>query len=303
MDVAQAVDPPYLSHDFASVAAAFPGTAAQRGLPLVVRTDVLAGEAARTVNHHRDFFSLYVARRGRGRHIIDAAAYAVARGDVYVMGPGMAHRFDDCDLTFDTIHFQPEVFDAATREVLARVPGFRALVLAEAGGDPEGRWLHLTPGAGDAVAAMLEELRAEWQAGTDEGALLTRALFLRLLVFLARERARAAGEGPRGGHESTVATAIRIMEERFAGSLRVEQVAAAVFLSPDRFTEVFAAAMGRTPRDYLRHLRLERALHLLQHTDRTVASVAAESGFSDAAHLARVVRAATGRTPRTFRSG
>lgn len=294
---------PFLSHGFASLAAAFPGTAAARGLPLVVRADVLAGEAARTTNHHRDFFSLYVARRGRGRHIIDTASYAVARGDVFVMGPGMAHRFDDCDLAFDTIHFQPEVFDPEAREVLARVPGFQALVLAEPGGDPEGRWLHLTPGAVDTVSAMLDELRAEWGAGSPEGVLLVRALFLRLLVFLARERARSGGEGPRGGHESTVAAAIRTMEERFAGPLRVEQVAASVFLSPDRFTEVFAAAMGRTPSDYLRHLRLERALHLLRTTDQTVAQVAAESGFADASHLARVVRAATGQTPRQFRAG
>ena len=115
---------------------------------------------------------------------------------------------------------------------------------------------------------MMRELRREWAAGTPDGTLLARGLFLRLLVHLARRYAEShapgadsppAAPGASSAQEATVAAAVRYLDEHFAEPLRVEQVAASVFLSPDRFTEVFARTMGRTPRDYIRHLRVERA--------------------------------------------
>jgi transcriptional regulator GlxA family with amidase domain len=127
---------------------------------------------------------------------------------------------------------------------------------------------------------------------------------LRLLIFLARARAKSAPTDAaihKAGHAATVAAAIRYMEDGFAGPLRIEQVASAVFLSPDRFTEVFSAEVGMTPRAYVRRLRVERAVSLLQTTELTLATVAEQSGFADAAHLSRVVREVTGDTPRTVR--
>ena len=172
-----------------------------------------------------------------------------------------------------------------------------------------GRWLHLTPDAYAPVMEMLRELRGEWAAGTADGTLLTRGLFLRLLVHLARryadKRPPIAAEPPFGpnceGREATVAAAVRYLDEHFAEPVRVEQIAASVFLSPDRFTEVFARTMGRTPRDYIRHLRLERARMLLATTGLSVSEVGQQAGFGEAAYFTRVFRAATGMTPREYR--
>ena len=101
--------------------------------------------------------------------------------------------------------------------------------------------------------------------------------------------------------EATVAAAVRFLDAHFDEPLRVEQVAASVFLSPDRFTEVFARTMGRTPRDYIRHLRVERARLLLNTTSLSVSEVGRQAGFGEAAYFTRVFRAATGMTPREFR--
>ena len=176
---------------------------------------------------------------------------------------------------------------------------------AEHGGG--GRWLHLTPDAYTQVAAEIAELRTEWQAGTAGGTLLTRGLFLRLLVHLARLYAQHQEQTARPAattatlHEATVASAVRWLDEHFTESVRIERIAASVFLSPDRFTEVFAAVMGRTPRDYLRHLRLERAKLLLASTDTPVADVGMQAGFGEPAYFTRAFRAAVGMTPSEFR--
>lgn len=310
-------------HYFAPLAAGRPGTAAQK-VPLVMWQDAFGigreGTEANVALQHEDFCSLYIVRRGRGTHVIDGVEYGIARGDVYVMGPGMKHYFVRCDqLITDTLHFSTRVFDAAAREALAHTPGVHPALLAEESDiassprTPRCRWVHLTPGAYERVSASVEELYSEWACGTPAGTLLTRPLFLRLLVQLARHCVEGGGAStqvraavrepvPRSDvHEATIAAAVRYMDEHFTEPLRIEQVAAQVYLSPDRFTRVFTEKMGRTPRDYLRHLRVERARLLLTTTDTPLSEVARASGLGDAAYLTRVLRASCGATPRDVR--
>ena len=312
--------PPTQAHHFARLAAERPGTAAAH-LPLIIYHDEIEGNE-KIANRHVDFFSLYFVRQGRGTHWIDGVPYGVSRGDVYAMGLGMTHWFADGDrLVTDTLHFAPDIFDAPTLNALAETPGFQSLFVEEplrraasqggAGYGEGGRWLHLTPDAYAPVAEMLAELQREWASGTPDGTLLVRGLFPRLLVHLARRYAQsrtlsasATALPPREAssvQESTVAAAVRYIDEHFAEPLRVEQVAASVFLSPDRFTEVFARTMGRTPRDYIRHLRVERARLLLQTTGLSVSEVGQLAGFGEAAYFTRVFRAESGMTPREFR--
>jgi AraC-like DNA-binding protein len=290
---------------FSALAAGRRGTAADR-LPLVMWRDTIGPSEMEEAHRHHDFFSLYIVRQGRGTHVIDGIPYAVARGDVYAMGLGQTHWFVDChSLTTDTLHFAPGVFDGPIWDVLTELPGFQWLFVDEPLRREAscGRWLHLTPERHAAVMDTLSELRSEWASGTGEGALLTRSLFLRLLIHLARDYARQ-GERPvppKRDHEATVAAAVRYLDLHFTEPLRIADIAARVFLSPDRFTEVFSQVMGRTPRDYLGHLRLERAKLLLRSTDRSVAEIGLESGFGDAAYFTRAFRAATGLPPRMFR--
>jgi AraC family L-rhamnose operon regulatory protein RhaS len=304
---------PVAHYRFTQLQASWKHTAAVR-VPLVMYKDVIDGRAQQVANRHHDFFSLYVVRGGRGTHVIDGRAFGVARGDVYAMVPGQTHHFEGCEaMVTDTLHFSPDIFDAAALDALAATPGFHALFVAEPMGRASsggGRWLHLTPAAYAGIAEAIAELRAEWSAGTPSGTLLAPGLFLRLLVRLAREYAaheemgrRPVGEAPPvpPHHEATVAAAVRYLDEHFAEPLRIERVAASVFLSPDRFTEVFAAAMGRTPRDYLRFLRIERAKRLLASTDLPIARVAHDAGFGDPAYFTRAFRDATGAAPREWR--
>ena len=252
---------------------------------LVILTDVPGPFWEQIGWRHIDFLSLYLVRRGRATHVIEGQPFEVARGDVYAMAPGQAHWFTHCDrLVLDTIHVRPEIFDAATWGTLG-VPR-------------PGRWLHLTPSAHAQIAECWSELRDEWEQGTPISRWLVAPLFGRLLVRLER-LGRRVGES--GCHEETVASAVRYLEERFAEPVRIEQLARLVFLSPDRFTEVFVAAMGQSPRDYLKHLRLECAKNLLSTTTTPIARIGLLSGFSDPAYFARIFKENVGVSPRLWR--
>lgn len=257
---------------------------------------------------HQDFFSIYVVRQGRGSHKINDTSYGLARGDVFVMTPGMTHEFVQCEkLAGDTLHFSPAVLDKQARAALSDEPAFESLFGTSTSLVPPQyqRWMHLMPDEYDKVSMLLEEMRLERERGTRSAALLARGGLFRLLVLLCRrfEETRPARPRP-AAHaikQDPVATAVHYLDAHFAGHIRIEDLAASVFLSPDRFTIVFTARMGRTPSDYLRHLRLERAKRLLLTTDLAILAVGQQSGFSQHKQFDATFKGATGLTPRQFR--
>ena len=288
-----------------------PGTCADF-LPLVMWQDSLTQNGTETANYHHDFYSLYIIASGKGTHVIDGAAYGIAKGDVYVMGPRMVHYFENGDkLRADTFHFTLAVFDETIQNALRAAPGFRALLVSpDVVPRPSNRrWLHLTPPAYHEIAHAVKELKSEWQTGTVLGAELTRGLFLRLLVSLSRYAAPAKTEQTTDAllparyadNAAAVAQAVRFMDAHFAGTIRIDELAGRVFLSPDCFGRTFREQMGRTPRDYLKHLRVEKAKTLLKTTNAPLSEVARLSGFGEASYLVRVLKSETGHTPRRFR--
>ena len=250
-------------------------------------------------NTHCDFFALYLVRQGRGVHVIDNVQHGISRGDLYVMGPGATHAYSQpSGLELDAIYFQADALTPEWSDALRGMPGF--LPLFEAPEGKGGRWLHLDPGAYDNTRAMIEELRREWSRDASESVALTRVLFFRLFVHLARMSAKAPSSTQACGN--AVSNAVRIIDARFAEPLRIEAIARSQFLSADRFTRLFAESMGRTPRDYLRHVRMEQAKRLLRDTDLPVGEIGVRIGFVDASHFTRAFRQETGRSPKAYRS-
>lgn len=83
--------------------------------------------------------------------------------------------------------------------------------------------------------------------------------------------------------------------------LTVAEMAATVGLSESWFTTVFKQTTGQTPQQWQMKRRIGQAQKLLVETDLTVADVAAQTGFSDQAHLTRVFRQLAGETPAAWR--
>jgi AraC-like DNA-binding protein len=92
------------------------------------------------------------------------------------------------------------------------------------------------------------------------------------------------------------------IERNFAEKLPVSVAARLVAMSPTAFMKAFKQVAGMTLVAYLHHVRLARGAELLRNTDRSVADIAAETGFPDQSYFNRRFRAAFGMAPSAFRS-
>jgi AraC-like DNA-binding protein len=89
--------------------------------------------------------------------------------------------------------------------------------------------------------------------------------------------------------------------ESSAGRVRIETLARASHLSMRGFQVRFRAEVGLTPKEFARLTRLQAMLRALESADAGIAAVAADSGFTDLAHVTRELRRVTGHTPARLR--
>lgn len=73
-------------------------------------------------------------------------------------------------------------------------------------------------------------------------------------------------------------------------------------MSPAHVARSFHAHTGHTVGDYIRSLRIAQAADELVDGELPVVEIALRAGFHDQAAFSRAFKAATGRTPREFRS-
>jgi AraC family transcriptional regulator, exoenzyme S synthesis regulatory protein ExsA len=92
-----------------------------------------------------------------------------------------------------------------------------------------------------------------------------------------------------------------IMENNCYFNLHLEEYARLCHRSLSTYKRDFYGAFGAAPGRWLQEKRLERACHLLQHTEKPITEVVFESGFINITHFDRVFKKHFGINPLKFR--
>jgi AraC family transcriptional regulator len=104
-----------------------------------------------------------------------------------------------------------------------------------------------------------------------------------------------------GLSQGRLARALALIEERLSEPLAVNDIAAAVHLSPFHFARMFRRSTGLSPHEFITRQRLERAKLLLARSEHSMLEVAHIVGYRTQAHFTRVFHEGTGTTPRRYR--
>jgi AraC family transcriptional regulator len=91
------------------------------------------------------------------------------------------------------------------------------------------------------------------------------------------------------------------IEENIDTSVKTEELVALTRLSASYFFRAFKGSFGMPPHAYIVMRRIDRAQMLLTTTDESLCQIALAVGLNDQAHLSRLFRQHTGRTPGAWR--
>ncbi len=84
--------------------------------------------------------------------------------------------------------------------------------------------------------------------------------------------------------------AVKYIEQNYSERISTAHLAKLSHLSEGHFCHVFKEAMGKSAKDYINSLRVEKAAELLQSTNMTVLEIAMQCGFSDANYFSRMFK-------------
>jgi AraC family transcriptional regulator, arabinose operon regulatory protein len=257
---------------------------------------------------------------GAGRFVQGGAEVSAGRGDLVVLGPGVAHSYAVAPglrrWSFWWVHYPARTSWLSwlkpyeVGEQVYRVPGVPVLVRDRI--DAAFRRLHADArwsGHGPPPAASTADGRSvppAVAAGAPARELvLGRVEEVLVLTTTATAFARG-GDLARpvtGGVDPRVSQVEALVVADPAAPHSVGSLAEHVALSPSRLAHLFSQQTGRTPMQAVRDARLGHAARLLERTDLPVASIAAASGFVSAFHFSRVFRARFGVPPKDYRTG
>ncbi|GAA2248896.1 AraC family transcriptional regulator [Herbiconiux moechotypicola] len=148
----------------------------------------------------------------------------------------------------------------------------------------------------DRLTAMLDEIVSALERDQSPARLVaTAGMAWRMLTQLAVDR-RLPEEG------EPLERAMRYLEDRVDGSIRVPELAALVGVSSSHLSALFRDATGGGVLAHHTSLKMARARRLLDTTALSVAEIGREVGMADPFYFSRQFRRMHGVSPSTYRS-
>ena len=158
----------------------------------------------------------------------------------------------------------------------------------------------LNHASAEGVAALkIEQIYLMLELGYSAPELISASLMLRSALNLAAHAVRTGG--PTRSASERIASVRDHLRETFAQPHRLEALAKAAGLSVPHFCTLFRKLTGYAPIDFLIRQRVQAACRLLDTTDQSISTVAAEVGYEDPYYFTRCFRRVIGSSPRAYR--
>jgi len=122
-----------------------------------------------------------------------------------------------------------------------------------------------------------------------------------LLLDQRRSQSRYMALGFLAASDERVARAEAWARKRLGQNFTVDDLAAAVGMSPRSFARCVARATGLSPVRFLQRLRVERAMELLETSRLSFDAIAHQVGYAEPSTLRRLIRRNGGERPRALR--
>lgn len=154
------------------------------------------------------------------------------------------------------------------------------------------------------IAALLGTMRAEVEAGCQNGPLYGQSLSLALATHLL-DRYSASRLGPvavqRGFSKVQLRRVLEYIHAHLGTNIDLIGLSSAVQLSPRQFSRLFRDTFGMPPHRYIMRERIQQAVALLAGNRLSIVEIALLLGFANQSHFTDVFRRATGIPPMRFR--
>jgi len=123
-----------------------------------------------------------------------------------------------------------------------------------------------------------------------------------LVLEILADASRLRRQESTGGRTRWLGQARELIHARFAESLSLSDVAAAVEVHPVSLARAFRSQYHCSVGEFIRHVRIESACQAILARDMPLSEVGLAAGFADQAHFSKTFKRVVGMTPGQFRA-
>jgi transcriptional regulator GlxA family with amidase domain len=159
----------------------------------------------------------------------------------------------------------------------------------------------MTCGGGAASTDMMLSIIAEDHGGSF--AAMVSEMCLRTVMTGVSSEQRSSLTALMSSRNPVLVATVTLMNRHIDEPLSMDELAAAAGYSRRHLERLFRDAVGKTPGEFYRGLRLDRGRNLLSTTDLTLIEVSNACGYSTVSHFSKSFRARFGTAPTKLAQG
>ncbi len=151
---------------------------------------------------------------------------------------------------------------------------------------------------------ILDQLHKMYEeASKDASELSIQSLFFDIWDALFQHQQSSEHSTVRSHHLSALKDMVSYIQEHYRENVRLVDIAAAGRVGKTTCCMIFRKFINQTPNVYLTEYRLQKSVEMLTSTDRTVAEICYEVGFSGPSYFTETFRKNLGCSPSAYRKG
>lgn len=251
--------------------------------------------------HWHDELEAFTVKSGAARVAVNGETYILRQGEGFFINAGMLHGMwpegeQTCRLR--SIVFHPRLVGGGVDSIIWQK--YLEPLLT----DPCRPCVHLSASGWENEAA--QSIRNAWHSFVSEGdgyEFTVREELSRLIFLLTRNHPptekKPTEKTLRYGERIKIM--LQYIQTHFHEELTLTDIARSAAISENECLRCFRVMIGRSPIQYVKQLRIQRAAELLLSTEQKISDIGAACGFQEMSYFARTFRELKGCTPSEYR--
>lgn len=245
---------------------------------------------------HPEYELTYIVK-GRGRRLVGDSVEQFREGDLVLIGPQVPHSWVSDIKRKQQCRAIVLQFPISFVENLLRMPELEELALLL---KQSSRGIVMK---GSQLSGLLKQLQQLAHCNRLPAITGFLELFALMSGFKTRPLASVSYHPTSQVQTTRISKVLAYIQQHFSSRISLSHAASVIHLSESAFCKYFKRTMGKTFSDYVNEVRITHAMMLLLETDKSVQSVAYQSGFENISYFNRVFLRKKKITPGQFRMG
>ena len=233
--------------------------------------------------HWHPEVEIVYAEKGDIECFVGTEQFTLTQGCGLFVNSGVLHRYEARESVFmPNIVFAPELLGATSGRIYQKyIAPIAESVLS---------YLLFCPSVGwqrEILQHLLDIFRLQEQENTE---MQTVSSLLGLWRQIVVHSEPVCGQAADKGRRAQLQVMMQFIHANYKRQIALKDIAECVHISESRALQLFRQGIRLSPVAYLIQYRLKRAADLLASTDKAVAAIASETGFSDVGYFCRTFR-------------